>query len=139
MPAGPLSRRKQAVPRLANPRARPRPSLLSRLVRGILVSLYRLRGWRIEGELPALKKFVLVGAPHTSNWDFAVFLGAVDAFKINPSYLGKHSLFRWPLRRFMVDPLPVLGKLKPWPTVASCCSFRSAASDTSFGSAMAGM
>lgn len=90
--------------RLASPRARqPRPSLLSRLVRGVLVGIYRLRGWRIEGELPALKKFVLVGAPHTSNWDFAVFLGAVDAFKINPSYLGKHSLFRWPLRRFMVD------------------------------------
>ena len=46
---------------------------------------------------------MLVGAPHTSNWDFAVFLGAVDELGIQPSYLGKHSLFRWPLKRFMLD------------------------------------
>ncbi len=76
---------------------------MSRIVRGFLVALYRLRGWRIEGQLPSAKKFVLVGAPHTSNWDFALFLGAIDALGIRPSYLGKHSLFRWPLRRFMLD------------------------------------
>ena len=46
---------------------------------------------------------MLVGAPHTSNWDFAVFVGAVDELGIRPSYLGKHSLFRWPLKRFMLD------------------------------------
>lgn len=80
-----------------------KPSLLSRLVRRFLVALYRLRGWHIDGRLPADKKFVLVGAPHTSNWDFAVFLGAVDELGIKPNYIGKHSLFRWPLRRFMLD------------------------------------
>ena len=42
-------------------------------------------------------------APHTSNWDFAVFLGATDELGIRANYLGKHSLFRWPLRRFMLD------------------------------------
>ena len=46
---------------------------------------------------------MLVGAPHTSNWDFALFLGATDALGIRPSYLGKHSLFRWPMQRFMLD------------------------------------
>ena len=46
---------------------------------------------------------MLVGAPHTSNWDFAVFLGATDELGIKPSYLGKHSLFGWPLGRFMLD------------------------------------
>ena len=79
------------------------PSLSSRLVRRLLITLYRLRGWHIDGRPPPEKKFVLVGAPHTSNWDFAVFLGAVDELGIRPSYLGKHSLFRWPLRRFMLD------------------------------------
>jgi len=78
-------------------------SLSSRLVRRILIGIYRLRGWHIDGRPPPDKKFVLVGAPHTSNWDFAVFLGAVDELGINPSYLGKHSLFLWPLRRFMLD------------------------------------
>ena len=79
------------------------PSLLSRLVRGLVIALYKLRGWHIEGRPPAAKKFILVGAPHTSNWDFAVFLGATDELGIRASYLGKHSLFRWPLKRFMLD------------------------------------
>lgn len=79
------------------------PSLSSRLVRGLLIALYQLRRWHIEGRPPLTKKFILVGAPHTSNWDFAVFLGATHELGIRASYLGKHSLFRWPLRRFMVD------------------------------------
>jgi 1-acyl-sn-glycerol-3-phosphate acyltransferase len=78
-------------------------SLCSRLVRGLFVALYKLRGWRIVGQPPAAKKFILVGAPHTSNWDFAVFLGATHELGIRASYLGKHSLFRWPIRRFMID------------------------------------
>lgn len=80
-----------------------RPSLLSRLVRRLFIAIYKLRGWHVAGQAPPEKKFVLVGAPHTSNWDFAVFLGATHALGIKPSYLGKHSLFRWPLRRFMLD------------------------------------
>ena len=79
------------------------PSLSSRLVRGLLVTLYKARGWHIDGRPPAVKKFILVGAPHTSNWDFAVFLGATEELGIRASYLGKHSLFRWSLRRFMLD------------------------------------
>ena len=79
------------------------PSLLSRIVRRALIALYRLRRWHVEGRPPAAKKFILVGAPHTSNWDFAVFLGVTDELGIEASYLGKHSLFRWPLRRFMLD------------------------------------
>jgi 1-acyl-sn-glycerol-3-phosphate acyltransferase len=80
-----------------------RPSILSRIVRRLCIILYHLRGWRIEGRVPADRKFVNVGAPHTSNWDFPVFLGAVDELGIQPHYLGKHSLFRWPLKRFMLD------------------------------------
>jgi 1-acyl-sn-glycerol-3-phosphate acyltransferase len=80
-----------------------RASLGSRIVRGLLVGLYRLRGWRVEGRAPLDPKFVLVGAPHTSNWDFAIFLGVTDALGIAPNFLGKHSLFKWPLRRFMTD------------------------------------
>ena len=32
----------------------------------------KLMGWRIEGQLPALDKFVVIGAHHTSNWDFVI-------------------------------------------------------------------
>ena len=56
----------------------------------------RLAGWRIIGELPALPKFVIVVAPHTSNWDFPVGVAAMFALDLRVHWFGKHSLFRWP-------------------------------------------
>jgi 1-acyl-sn-glycerol-3-phosphate acyltransferase len=44
---------------------------------------------------------VLVAAPHTSNWDFVNFLGFTEELGIRPHFMGKLSLFRWPLRGFM--------------------------------------
>ena len=80
-----------------------KPSLLSRLVRRLLLALYRWKGWQLEGQRPDCDKFIILGAPHTSNWDFVFFLGATHEFGIRPSFMGKSSLFRWPARRFMLD------------------------------------
>lgn len=80
-----------------------KPSLLSRLVRRILVLLYRRKGWQIEGSRPDVAKFVILGAPHTSNWDFVFFLGVADDLGIRPSFMGKKSLFKWPATNFMLD------------------------------------
>ncbi|MBX7535227.1 lysophospholipid acyltransferase family protein [Qipengyuania sp. GH1] len=80
-----------------------KPSLLSRLVRRILVLLYRWKGWQIEGSRPDVTKFVILGAPHTSNWDFVFFLGVADDLGIRPSFMGKKSLFKWPATNFMLD------------------------------------
>ena len=60
----------------------------------------RLAGWRIEGTFPAEPKFVTIVAPHTSNWDFALGVAVVFALELRVSWLGKHSLFQTPLRRF---------------------------------------
>jgi 1-acyl-sn-glycerol-3-phosphate acyltransferase len=46
--------------------------------------------------MPDLDKMIIVGAPHTSNWDFLVFLGAIRHWGISPRFVGKHTLFRWP-------------------------------------------
>lgn len=51
-------------------------------------------GWRIEGALPDLPKFVLCVAPHTSNWDFVIGYAAKMAVGLRASWLGKHTLFR---------------------------------------------
>lgn len=40
---------------------------------------------------------MLVVAPHTSNWDFMVGLGARAELKFNPKYIAKKELFFWPL------------------------------------------
>ncbi len=59
-----------------------------------------LSGWRIEGGLPDIPKYVLIGAPHTSNWDFILFLGLAFSLRVNARYLGKAELFRWPIGAF---------------------------------------
>ncbi len=54
----------------------------------------RLFGWTIEGEVPeGLNRCVLIGAPHTSNWDFPLFLLAGLAYSMKFRWLGKDSLF----------------------------------------------
>jgi 1-acyl-sn-glycerol-3-phosphate acyltransferase len=78
-------------------------SLLSRMTRGFLLWLFRRKGWAIEGSKPQVRRAVILGVPHTSNWDFVFFLGTTHHFGIEPNFMGKVSLFRWPLRRFMFD------------------------------------
>ena len=80
-----------------------KPTLLSRIVWRLLRSLYRAKGYDLENHPPRLPKFILVGAPHTSNWDFIYFAGAVQEVGIKPRFIGKHSLFKWPMERFMLD------------------------------------
>ena len=61
----------------------------------------KLMGWRIEGELPRLDKFVAIGARHTSNWDFVIFLALMFVLRLNARWFGKHSIFRWPFGGLM--------------------------------------
>ena len=55
-----------------------------------------IRGWRVEGEFPDVKKMVLIVAPHTSNWDFPVGLYVKFAMRMGGRFVGKHTLFRGP-------------------------------------------
>lgn len=57
----------------------------------------RASGWRFEGSVPDVRKMVLIVAPHTSNWDFPVGLQAKLALRLGCTFIGKHTLFRWPL------------------------------------------
>ena len=59
-----------------------------------------LLGWRVEGKLPDLPKYVLIGAPHTSNWDFVLFLGLIFHLRANVHFMGKAELFRFPIGWF---------------------------------------
>lgn len=61
----------------------------------------RLRGWRLAGQAPALSKYVVVLAPHTCNWDFPLAMLAASGFGIRLSWLGKHTIFRWPVAWFL--------------------------------------
>jgi 1-acyl-sn-glycerol-3-phosphate acyltransferase len=79
-------------------------TLLSRIVNRIILLIYRLKGWKIEGSLPKhLKKYVIAGAPHTSNWDFVFFAGATRHEQVQPNFMGKHTLFEGIMKNFMFD------------------------------------
>jgi len=63
--------------------------------------LLRRAGWSLEGVRPAHARYVLIAAPHTSNWDFPLMLLYAAAFDIQVRWMGKHSLFAWPAGWFM--------------------------------------
>ncbi|OGO33955.1 MAG: hypothetical protein A2W35_03805 [Chloroflexi bacterium RBG_16_57_11] len=59
-------------------------------------AVLKLVGWEAIGTFPDLSKFVLVGAPHTSNWDFPLTMLLMFAKGLRFNWIGKASLFRWP-------------------------------------------
>lgn len=65
-------------------------------MRWLSYRVFTALGWKVEGELPDVPKMVIIGAPHTSNWDFFLFLAALYHFRIKVRFLAKASLFRWP-------------------------------------------
>ena len=72
-------------------------SVMRRLCRWIL----RLAGWKYSFKLPETKKFVIIGAPHTTNWDFVIMLLVTRAEDLRLNWVGKDSLFRGPFNGLM--------------------------------------
>jgi len=77
------------------------PGLTARMVRRLLLAMYRVRGWRALGQVPEPRRFILIAAPHTSNWDFVNFLGLTADLGLRAHFMGKLSLFKWPIGGFM--------------------------------------
>ena len=77
---------------------RPTPQSAGPFTRGLGAFLLRVAGFHLEGEYPAhLAKYVMIVAPHTSNWDLVVGLFAKWALGLRVRFLAKHTLFRFPL------------------------------------------
>ena len=54
-------------------------------------------GWNISGQWPAdHRKYIIVVAPHTSNWDFMIGLCVRSITRLKAGFLGKKELFRYP-------------------------------------------
>ncbi len=69
----------------------------SRFTRCVARSVLRTCGWRIVGAFPDLPKAVLIGAPHSSNWDGLWALLVKVALGVEVRIFAKHQLFWWPL------------------------------------------
>ena len=71
------------------------------LARGVALLFLRATGWHPEGERPSAPRFVLIAAPHTSNWDLAYLLALSVVFELRVHWMGKHTLFRGPMGNVM--------------------------------------
>ncbi len=59
--------------------------------------ILKLIGWHVDITVPEEKKFILIGAPHTSNWDFPLTLLAFWTIDLKIYWVGKIQMFRGPL------------------------------------------
>jgi len=69
--------------------------------KSIAATLLKLFGWQVSFSIPQCNKYILVGAPHTSNWDFPLGLLAMWGVGLHFSWVGKHTLFRAPFGPLM--------------------------------------
>jgi len=75
--------------------------ILTPILRVISIIILKIIGWNAKGEETTIKKFVLIGAPHTSNWDFPLMLMVVLKLKLSVFWMGKHTLFPFPFAGLM--------------------------------------
>ncbi len=59
--------------------------------------ILKLIGWEAVGDIPDVPKYVMLGYPHTSNWDVPIGLAIFTALGVRLQWIGKHTLFKNPL------------------------------------------
>lgn len=58
-------------------------------------------GWKTQGKMPDLKKFILIAHPHSSNWDFVFTMLIFFKFQIPVHWMGKNTMFFPPFRHLL--------------------------------------
>ena len=71
------------------------------LMRWLALFLFRVSGWKVAGERPRLPKYVIIAAPHTSNWDFLFTMCLAFILRIKPRIMMKGAWFRGPMALFL--------------------------------------
>src|SRR6056300_527869 len=77
--------------------------IIKSLCRGLSILGLYLSGWKVVPPPDIKPPYVVIGAPHTSNWDFLLMLAAVFLTKMDVKWMGKKSLFP-----------PILGSISRW-------------------------
>lgn len=71
--------------------------------------LFRRNGWKVENPYHAeCQHCVMIGAPHTSNWDFPYMIAAFQIMRIPVSFTIKREWVRFPFGSFL-RPLGAIG------------------------------
>ena len=73
------------------------PRMGNGLTRWIGDIILKSMGWSLHGKLPNLKKVIIIGGPHTSNWDLFLAMGSMLSIGLKFSWMMKKEAFFWPL------------------------------------------
>jgi len=69
--------------------------LLSRLI-------LKLIGWKLDERVPETQRYVMIGYPHTSNWDFILGMLAKWGMGLPINWVAKHSMFWGPFKPMFI-------------------------------------
>jgi len=75
--------------------------IITPILRLLALTVLKLCGWKTIGADLEQKRFVVIGAPHTSNWDFPLMLSVVLKLRLEVFWMGKHTLFPFPFAWLM--------------------------------------
>jgi 1-acyl-sn-glycerol-3-phosphate acyltransferase len=76
-------------------------SVIKSLLYWISLGFLKVIGWCKEGKLPDIHQYVIIAAPHTTNWDLPITLALAFAFKCNIYWMGKDTIFKRPFGKIM--------------------------------------
>ncbi|MCF6289322.1 MAG: 1-acyl-sn-glycerol-3-phosphate acyltransferase, partial [Proteobacteria bacterium] len=66
------------------------------MLRKLCLWILKVCGWQTINNLPEAKKYVIIAAPHTSNWDFPLGMLYIVSSGVPFRFMGKDALFKWP-------------------------------------------
>ncbi|MCB0515866.1 MAG: 1-acyl-sn-glycerol-3-phosphate acyltransferase [Chitinophagales bacterium] len=67
------------------------------MIKFILKLLFKLKGWKVDRNVPPeVNRCVMLGVPHTSNWDFVITVAAMDIMNVPLRFTIKKEWMRFP-------------------------------------------
>jgi len=54
----------------------------------------KLAGWKVVNVVPVSGSYLIIAAPHTSNWDFPLGIAIALHLRLKVYFIGKHTLFK---------------------------------------------
>jgi 1-acyl-sn-glycerol-3-phosphate acyltransferase len=72
------------------------------MLKSICTLIFKLSGWKYESHVPdELRSFILIGAPHTSNYDFIPAMAINKLMNRNTKFIIKKDWLKFPLNLIM--------------------------------------
>jgi 1-acyl-sn-glycerol-3-phosphate acyltransferase len=69
--------------------------LLKTFLRGLCMIALKAAGWKVARNVPNTRKYILIAAPHTSNWDFVLVMLIAFAMDIKVYTMMKKEVLDW--------------------------------------------